>query len=215
MIIPSVKPGPAAPAPAAAPAAPKPLVSRRDAGVRPSRLVPQDPEAGKTTFNLQVEIVTIGSEQGNDIKVGGPGVEPKHAQIAPTPNGCVITDYDPRSTARVNAEKVKERLLNNEDVVQIGRALAFRAPVELTHGNQAGAARQRATALAGRSPRHGFGVRPRAGAAGRDHGRREHFVIDLAEIGYVSSAGLRVLASLVKQLEAAKGSVPWPASMRR
>src|SRR5690348_8765744 len=35
----------------------------------------------------------------------------------------------------------------------------------------------------------------------------QHFVIDLAEIGYVSSAGLRVLASLVKQLETTKGSL--------
>ena len=35
----------------------------------------------------------------------------------------------------------------------------------------------------------------------------QHFVIDLAEIGYVSSAGLRVLSSLVKQLEGSKGSL--------
>ncbi|HET7842591.1 MAG TPA: FHA domain-containing protein [Xanthomonadales bacterium] len=125
MIIPSVKPG--APAPAAAPAAPKPLVSDATQMFRPSRLVPQNPEAGKTTFNLAIKIVTIGSEQGNDIKVGGPGVEPKHAQIAPTPNGYVLTDFDTKHGTRVNAEKIKERLLNNEDVVQIGAArFAFR-----------------------------------------------------------------------------------------
>jgi hypothetical protein len=128
MIMPSVKPGTPAPAPPApAPAAAKPLVSDATQMFRPSRLVPQNPEAGKTTFNLAIKIVTIGSEQGNDIKVGGPGVEPKHAQIAPTPNGYVITDFDTKHGTRVNAEKIKERLLNNEDVVQIGAArFAFR-----------------------------------------------------------------------------------------
>jgi hypothetical protein len=124
MIIPSVKPAPAAPAPGAAP---KPLVSDATQMFRPSRLVPQNPEAGKTTFNLAIKIVMIGSEQGNDIKIGGPGVEPKHAQIAPTPQGYVITDFDTKHGTRVNAEKIKERLLNNEDVVQIGAArFAFR-----------------------------------------------------------------------------------------
>jgi anti-sigma B factor antagonist len=34
-----------------------------------------------------------------------------------------------------------------------------------------------------------------------------HFVIDLAEIGYVSSAGLRVLLALAKQLEGGRGSL--------
>jgi len=127
MIIPSVKPAAPAPAPAAAAGAAKPLVSDATQMFRPSRLVPQNPEAGKTTFNLAIKIVMIGSEQGNDIKVGGPGVEPKHAQIAPTPQGYVITDFDTKHGTRVNAEKIKERLLNNEDVVQIGAArFAFR-----------------------------------------------------------------------------------------
>jgi anti-anti-sigma factor len=34
-----------------------------------------------------------------------------------------------------------------------------------------------------------------------------HFVIDLAEIGYVSSAGLRVLLALAKQLDGGRGSL--------
>src|SRR6185369_17648506 len=34
-----------------------------------------------------------------------------------------------------------------------------------------------------------------------------HFLIDMADIGYVSSAGLRVLLSLAKQLDGGKGSL--------
>jgi anti-sigma B factor antagonist len=34
-----------------------------------------------------------------------------------------------------------------------------------------------------------------------------HFVIDCAELGYISSAGLRVLTALIKQLEASRGSL--------
>ena len=33
-----------------------------------------------------------------------------------------------------------------------------------------------------------------------------HFLIDMAEIGYVSSAGLRVLLALAKQLDGGRGS---------
>jgi anti-sigma B factor antagonist len=34
-----------------------------------------------------------------------------------------------------------------------------------------------------------------------------HFVIDCAELGYISSAGLRVLTALIKKLEASRGSL--------
>lgn len=119
VIMPAIKP--------AAPAAPAPLVQDATQMFRPSRLVPQNPEAGKTTYNLAIKTIVVGSDQSSDIRVGGPGVEPKHAQIAPTPQGYVIVDFDTKHGTRVNAEKVKERLLANEDVIQIGAArFAFR-----------------------------------------------------------------------------------------
>jgi pSer/pThr/pTyr-binding forkhead associated (FHA) protein len=89
---------------------------------RPARLVPQNPEAGKATHALTLKPVGIGADAANEIRVGGPGVEPRHAQIVPTPKGYSLVDLDTKHGTRVNAEKIKERVLANEDVVQVGAA---------------------------------------------------------------------------------------------
>jgi hypothetical protein len=116
VIMPAVRPGAAAPAPAPAATADATQM------FRPSRLVPQNPEAGKSTYTLSLKMLMIGADSANDVRIGGPGVEPKHAQLAPTAQGYVLTDFDTKHGTRVNAEKIKERVLNNEDVVQIGAA---------------------------------------------------------------------------------------------
>lgn len=128
MMMPAVKAPGAAPAPpppaaaAAAPMAPPPIVSESTVMFRPARLVPQNPEAGKATHALGLKPMLVGSDSANDIRVGGPGIEPRHAQIAPTAGGYVLTDFETKHGTRVNAEKVKERVLANEDVIQIGAA---------------------------------------------------------------------------------------------
>jgi pSer/pThr/pTyr-binding forkhead associated (FHA) protein len=133
MVMPALKipPAPAPPPPAAPappPAAPSPLVSDATQMFRPARLVPQNPEAGKTTYTLALKPMSIGSDQHNDIRIGGPGVEPKHAQIAATPQGYVLADFETKHGTRVNAEKVREKLLQHEDIVQVGAArFIFRA----------------------------------------------------------------------------------------
>jgi hypothetical protein len=100
----------------------KPVVTEATVMFKPARLVPQNPEAGKATLALTLKPVGIGSDAGNEVRIGGPGVESKHAQIVPTPKGYSLVDLDTKHGTRVNAEKVKERVLNNEDVVQIGAA---------------------------------------------------------------------------------------------
>lgn len=107
-------PPPARPAPAA--------TGEATVMFRPARLVPQNPEAGKATHALTLKPVGIGADAGNEIRVGGPGVEPRHAQIVPTPKGYSLVDLDTKHGTRVNAEKIKERVLANEDVVQVGAA---------------------------------------------------------------------------------------------
>ncbi len=109
-------------------AAPPPPV-RAPAGVneatvmfRPARLVPQNPEAGKATPALTNTPNNRGAEAATETPIGGPGVEPRHAQIVPTPKGYQLLDLETRHGTRVNAEKVKERVLANEDVVQVGAA---------------------------------------------------------------------------------------------
>jgi len=87
-----------------------------------ARLVPQNPEAGKQTFALTLRPMSIGADSGNDIRIAGPGVEAKHAQITVSMGGFTIVDLGSKHGTRVNAEKIRERPLANEDVVQIGAA---------------------------------------------------------------------------------------------
>ena len=89
---------------------------------RPARLIPQNPEAGKQTYPLTLKPIALGAATGNDVRIGGPGVDPKHAQIAATMSGFTITDINTKHGTRVNAEKIRERQLQNEDVIQIGAA---------------------------------------------------------------------------------------------
>lgn len=117
MVMPA--PGFAAPPPPARPAA---GVNEATVMFRPARLVPQNPEAGKATHALTLKPINIGADTSNEIRIGGPGVEPRHAQIVPTPKGYQLLDLETKHGTRVNAEKVKERVLANEDVVQVGAA---------------------------------------------------------------------------------------------
>jgi len=89
---------------------------------RAARLVPQNPEAGKQTYTLTLKPVSIGADSGNDVRIGGPGVDPRHAKIVVSMGGFTIADLGSKHGTRVNAEKVRERTLANEDVIQIGAA---------------------------------------------------------------------------------------------
>ena len=89
---------------------------------RPARLIPQNPEAGKQTYPLTLKPIALGAAAGNDVRIGGPGVDPKHAQIAATMSGFTITDINTKHGTRVNAEKIRERQLQHDDVIQIGAA---------------------------------------------------------------------------------------------
>jgi len=87
-----------------------------------ARLVPQNPEAGQQSFTLSLKPMSIGADAGNDIRIAGPGVDAKHARITVSMGGFTIVDLGSKHGTRVNAEKVRERPLANEDVVQIGAA---------------------------------------------------------------------------------------------
>lgn len=89
---------------------------------RAARLVPQNPEAGKQSYTLSLKPISIGADSSNDVRIGGPGVDPKHAKIVVSMGGFTIVDLSSKHGTRVNAEKVRERPLANEDVIQIGAA---------------------------------------------------------------------------------------------
>ncbi len=90
--------------------------------VKLARLVPQNPEAGKQTAVLGVTTTRIGSDSANEVRIGGPGVDANHAAIEPSTAGYLLRDHGSRHGTRVNAERIKERVLENEDVIQIGAA---------------------------------------------------------------------------------------------
>ena len=111
--------------PALPPAPPPPMPAGGGGATqifRAARLVPQNPEAGKQSFTLTLKPMAIGADTASDIRIAGPGVEPKHAQITVSMAGFTITDMGTKHGTRVNAEKIKERQLANEDVIQIGAA---------------------------------------------------------------------------------------------
>lgn len=89
---------------------------------RAARLVPQNPEAGKQSFALALKPTALGSEAASDVRIIGPGVDAKHAQIAVSMGGFTIVDLNSKHGTRVNAEKIRERQLRHEDVIQIGAA---------------------------------------------------------------------------------------------
>jgi len=90
--------------------------------LRTARLVPQSPEAGRAAIPLPPRPVTLGNDDGAEIQVGGPGVEPRHAEININAKGYTLVDLGSKLGTLVNAEPVQERLLRHEDVIQIGAA---------------------------------------------------------------------------------------------
>ncbi len=59
---------------------------------RAARLVPQNPEAGKQSYALALKPTNLGADSSNEIRVSGPGVDSKHAQIAVSMGGFTIVD---------------------------------------------------------------------------------------------------------------------------
>lgn len=105
--------------PGAAPAALGPSATM---SLRTARLVPQNPEAGRTAIPLPPKPVTLGADAASDIRIGGPGVDARHAQITVDSKGYTLNDLGSKAGTRVNAEVVQQALLRHEDVIQIGMA---------------------------------------------------------------------------------------------
>jgi hypothetical protein len=115
---PKVPPPPGAAADARAPA----FGPNATMNLRTARLVPQNPEAGRSAIPLPPKPISLGGDAANEIRIGGPGVEARHAQITVDSKGYTLIDLGSKSGTRVNAEAIQQRLLRHEDVVQIGMA---------------------------------------------------------------------------------------------
>lgn len=113
---------PKVPLPPTTPGAKPAFGANATMSLRTARLVPQNPEAGRTAIPLPPKPVSLGADAANEIRIGGPGVEAKHASITVDSQGYTLTDLDSKSGTRVNAEAIKQRVLRHEDVIQIGMA---------------------------------------------------------------------------------------------
>ncbi|HET9032484.1 MAG TPA: FHA domain-containing protein [Dokdonella sp.] len=113
---------PKVPLPPTTPGAKPAFGANATMSLRTARLVPQNPEAGRTAIPLPPKPVSLGSDAASEIRIGGPGVEARHARITVDSQGYTLSDLDSKSGTRVNAEAIKQRVLRHEDVIQIGMA---------------------------------------------------------------------------------------------
>ncbi|MBK8284598.1 MAG: FHA domain-containing protein [Ahniella sp.] len=98
----------------------EPAPAAAGAPAKPGRLVPQNPEAGRQTHVATVKALSIGAAPESDVRIGGPGIENRHAELRPSFSGFTLVDLDSRTGTRVNGERVNSRLLEDEDVITIG-----------------------------------------------------------------------------------------------
>ena len=66
--------------------------------------------------------ITLGAGSEVEVFVGGPGVDARHAEIKSDGRTYQLVDLGSRRGTLVNAEPVADRLLRDEDVIQIGAA---------------------------------------------------------------------------------------------
>ncbi len=72
--------------------------------------------------------LSIGRTSDNDIVLENRGVSRRHATIEVNPQDTVIIDNESLNGTFVNNRRVEEQILNNEDVITIGKyTLTFRA----------------------------------------------------------------------------------------
>jgi hypothetical protein len=64
--------------------------------------------------------VLLGTAPGCQIVVADPGAAPKHCKIARSPQGFVVTDLSGGGGTVINGNKIKEHVLRDGDVLQIG-----------------------------------------------------------------------------------------------
>lgn len=90
--------------------------------IRSARLVPQNAEAGRNPVSLGLKPSSIGSDESNDIRIGGDAVEPTHAKVTISMSGYTLVDLGSKSGTLVNGDKIRDRVLRDGDAVQIGPA---------------------------------------------------------------------------------------------
>jgi hypothetical protein len=122
----------AAPEAAVAPRPPPPVASGPPLARISLAFDGQDVEARE----LHTGRIVIGRTPDNDLQIDSKFVSRHHAQIITTRNTSVLEDLNSTNGVYVEAKRVRRRLLNDGDVVQIGRhEILYRDQRQSRHGS--------------------------------------------------------------------------------
>ncbi|MCS6873090.1 MAG: FHA domain-containing protein [Pyrinomonadaceae bacterium] len=87
-------------------------ISKREVAVEPTLLM-------KLNFGKKKEL-TIGREEGSDIKLDGLQISKRHARLFLSDGKVFIEDLNSTNGVFVNGQKVSRKLVRSEDLIQIG-----------------------------------------------------------------------------------------------
>lgn len=115
------------------------VMNKRDLDhARAPALVPLFGGHDKKPRTLERDVMSVGRARGCDVILEAPDVSTLHCLVYRTPEGFRIRDCGSRTGTRVNGTAVRNHLLHDEDVVQVGPfSFKFRDP------ERAGRARER------------------------------------------------------------------------
>jgi pSer/pThr/pTyr-binding forkhead associated (FHA) protein len=85
------------------------------------KLVMRADDGSVTEFELNKDRVTIGRRSDNDICLSNAAVSAEHAVIVPILSDSFLEDLGSTNGTFVNGKPIKRHLLQNDDVIEIGR----------------------------------------------------------------------------------------------
>lgn len=86
------------------------------------KLVWERQDGSLVDFPLSGDILTVGRDEGADIRVNEPLVSRAHARLERRGGNYFLLDLGSTNSTRVNGEVVHERALHHGDEVRFGRA---------------------------------------------------------------------------------------------
>ena len=102
-----------------------PAPQRSNVEKSPFLLVLSGPQVGEL-HRLTPDLVTVIGRGDADLRVRDDGVSRRHCSIQPRGRGALLLDLDSANGTFVEGERVRERLLGNDDRFQIGTSTTFK-----------------------------------------------------------------------------------------
>lgn len=84
-------------------------------------IVKEDKKSGKTVYEINRGVTSIGRDEDNDIVLTNSSVSGHHAKIRYEDDGYFIYDFASTNGTRVNGRKIYRKRINDGDIIQIGQ----------------------------------------------------------------------------------------------